>query len=178
MFGVQAQQGERNADVIVKVAVGGQGALAKEDGDHLFDGGFAGIAGDRHARHRELGGVAGGQAAEPLAGIGNAHVRVEHAAVTAIFHQRGHRAGVPGLSQEGVAVEALAAQCHEQAVRAQLAGIGADRVQGAVAAAQLAGGPVTDLGETHHAAPPVDPAGACQAARASRARSRSSMGWR
>ena len=160
VLGVQTQQRERHADVVVEVAVGGQGALAQQDGDHFFNGGLAGVAGDRHARHRELGGVAGGQAAQTLAGIGHAHVGVEHAGVTALFHQCGHRAGVPGLGQEGVAVKTLAAQRHEQAVRAQLAGVGADRAQGAVAAAQLAGGPVTDLGQAHHAAPPAG-AGAC-----------------
>ena len=162
--------------------MGGQGALAQQHGDHLFHGGLAGVAGDGHARHRELGGVTGGQAAEALAGVGDAHVGVEHAGVVAVFavviNQRGHRAGVPGLGQEGVAVESLAAQRHEQAVRAQRAGVGADRAQGAVFAAHLAGGPVTDLGQAHHPIPPAGAAGACHAARASRARSRSSMGWR
>ena len=52
-----------------------------------------------------------------------------------------------------------------------------DLIKPAVAA-HLAGGPVTDLGQAHHAIPPAGAAGACHAARASRARSRSSMGWR
>ena len=50
VFGGQAQQGERHADVVVEVAVGGQGALAQQHGDHLFHGGLAGVAGDRHTR--------------------------------------------------------------------------------------------------------------------------------
>src|SRR5699024_6867153 len=48
--GPQAQQGERHTDVVVQVAPGGQGVVTEQRGDHLLDGGFAGVAGYRHAR--------------------------------------------------------------------------------------------------------------------------------
>jgi len=129
MLGAQAKQRQRQADVIVEIAACRQPAVltrrrGQDGGQHLGDGGLAVAAGNGDDRNVEARPPTGGRRTQCQAGIRHHHLRhVEFQA--AIHHQRYGAAG-QGLVGEIMGVEPLALQAEEQAVRRQVAGVGAD----------------------------------------------------
>jgi hypothetical protein len=122
----QPQQGQRQADVVVEVAFGGEAGVAlpgtEDRGDHLRHRGLAVAAGHRHQRQDEAPAPGRGELAESEA-------RVRHLEAgqpgfgEAALGERGHRAGRLRPRQEIVGVEAVAAQGHEQVAGTQAPGI-------------------------------------------------------
>ena len=122
----QAQQGQRQADVVVEVAFGGEAGVAlpgaEDGGDHLRHRRLAVAAGHRHQRQIEALPPGRRELTEGETGIG--HLEPGQAGLgQAALGQRGDGAGRLGLGQEVVRVEALAAQGDEQIAGPNGAGV-------------------------------------------------------
>ena len=167
VFAGQTQQRQRHTDVIVEVATGGQGALAQHGGGHFLDGGLAGIAGYRQALTGKLVRIATGQTAQTQAGIVDLHGAGKVTLLT--IHQGGDGATFSGLGKKIMGIKTLALERHKQAARRHVTGIGHYGADLVVFPDQSATGPLGDLRQPHHEAPP-------RAARAWRASSLSSLG--
>ena len=156
----QAQQRERDTDVVVEVAARGKGSLCAQvrhqnGGDHFLGRGLAVAAGDGNQRALETTTPAARQRTQRTAGIG--HPQRGHAnALGEHFGQHGGRAGIDGGIDEGVAIEAITAQCDVQVPRAHAARIGgnAGETLGAAAEHRDVGQPLVDGAQIKHGAPP------------------------
>ena len=153
----QAQQGQRQANVVVEVAGGGQhrvgaGVATQNRRQHFLDRGLAVGAGDANAQRRQAERPAGGQPAQGQAGVlyldqaGAGQVKIR-------AHQRGRALG-DNLGDEVVGVEAFALQGDEQIAGTGLAAIGHYAQDVAVRAAQSAPGQFGGLQQRHHARSP------------------------
>ena len=188
MRGGEAQQRQRQAHVVVEVALRGQGRIAlvgaQHGGQHLRDGGLAVAAGHGYQRQIKLSAPAGRQRAQGRQGVGHLNAGQARRLQPAMGNGGGG-AGRAGLGQKGVGVETLALQGHEQVAGLQRAGVGvhARQRRGAVAhqargrdagAQQLEG-----LLQRHHGGVVgVAHATAPRRASASRACAMSENGWR
>ena len=167
VFAGQAQQRQRHTDVIIEVATGGQGALAQHGGSHLLDGGLAGVTGYRQALAGKLIRITTGQAAQTQAGIVYLHGAGKVTLLT--VHQGGDSTTLGGPGEELMGIKTLALERHKQAARRHVTGISHHSTDCAVFPDQGAAGPLGDLRQPHHDAPP-------RAASAWRASSLSSLG--
>src|SRR5690606_26119218 len=111
--GLERQQRERDADVVVQVAAGGERGLAEvggEDrGDHLLDRRLAVAAGHGDERQVEAAPPAGGDPSERLATVRHQQRR-RRGALGPALHGDGSRAPGEGFAAEVVRIEALATQ--------------------------------------------------------------------
>ncbi|MCY1182218.1 hypothetical protein D9M73_227680 [compost metagenome] len=111
MCGAQAQHRQRQADIVVQVAAGGQALVlahrrGKDGRDHFLDRGLAVAAGHRHRRQRELAAPAGAQLAQREARVRRDDGR--HACIELAADQHGGSAAdsaAGGGEQGGIAVE-------------------------------------------------------------------------
>jgi hypothetical protein len=125
----QAQQHQRQADVVVEVAFGGEhrvitaGLDAQDRRQHFLDRGLAVAAGHRDQRNREVRAPGGGEPAEREAGVVDPKRVADFGRLRAIEHDAGG-ALLQRLRAEGAAVEFFAAQRNEQVARADRAAVG------------------------------------------------------
>ena len=129
---LQAQQGQRHANVVVQVALGGQGIFTlpahsstQDAGQHLGDGGFAVAAGHGNQWQAELGTPQGGQFAQRTAAVGHLHAGQTGFGQASLGH-RCHSTRRSGLGQKMVGIECIAPQSHKQVARTQAAAVGVD----------------------------------------------------
>ena len=156
----QAQQRERDTDVVVEVAARGKGSLCTQvghqnGGDHFLGRGLAVAAGDGNQRALETTAPAARQRPQRTAGIG--HPQRGHAnALGERFGQHGSCTGVDGGVNESMAIEAIAVQRDVQVTGAHGARIGgnAGEALGAAAEHRDVGQPLVDGAQIKHGAPP------------------------
>ncbi len=137
MLRTQLEQGQRQSDVVVQVALGRQHTLgraaemcAQDRRAHFLDRGLAVAAGDAQERNRETAAPGGGELAQREARV--IHRDQRQAGVGLGPDACDHGAGGPlgqHLAHVVVAVEALALQCDEQHAGDHGARIGADGVE-------------------------------------------------
>ena len=131
VVGTQIEQGQGHANVVVQVALGGQGVVPRmgtQDGrDHLGHGGLAVAAGHGDQRQTELHAPTRCQLAQGDACIGHHQrgqaVRRSLCFARSLAHHR-HRALRLGLGDELVAIKALTTQSHKQVTCLQTAAVG------------------------------------------------------
>ena len=171
------QQGQRQADVVVQIALGGErsGAVASaQDGrDHLRHRGLAVAAGHRDQRQVETVPPCRGQRLQGRQRIGHLQATQARLGQTTLGQGR-HRARLARCSQEVMGIKALAAQGHEQVAGLQAAGVGMHPLERerAIAHQHRAGQQRMGLGQGHHGCAPTgcavaDARRACKAAVAS-----------
>jgi hypothetical protein len=122
----QAQQRQRQADVVVEVAFGGERRIAdpraEDRRDHLRHRRLAVAARDRDERHREAAPPRGRELAQRAPAVGDDEPG-QRRLFQATLGERGDGAGGFGIGQIGVRVEALAAQGDEEVPRRDAAGV-------------------------------------------------------
>ena len=131
----QAQEHERNADVVVQVPGRGQHSVIapcrpQAARHHLLHCGLAVAAGDRHQTDLEARAPAGGEPAEPDAGVvydDQPRVRLPHP--FRLGHHRGDSPQLQGLVDELVPVEPIALQRDEQVAVTDLTAVRAHPVE-------------------------------------------------
>ena len=155
MLGAQAEQRQRQADVVVEIAPCRQSAVlarrrGQDGGQHLGDGGLAVAAGDGDHRNVEASPPTGRRRTQRQAGVGNQDLR--HVEVQPTIHHQRHGPAGQGLVGEVMGVEPLALQAEEQAERRQVAGIGADILEndGGIADQLGVGNQVGEFAQGHH----------------------------
>ena len=118
MRGTQAKQSQRQADIVIQVAAGGQHRSAidrLQDGrDHFFGGRLSVRAGHRDHRQRELRPPGCGQAAKRQACVVDHDGRSPRWQLAFVRHQHGGSPRLQRLSQKIVGIETLANQSNEQ----------------------------------------------------------------
>ena len=122
----EAEERQRHAHLVVEVPLGLQDRAAggQDGGHHLAGGGLAVGAGHRHHRQVEAAAVVARHRAERGQGVGHQQARQAAGRGGGVGDHRGGRAGPGGGGQEGVGVEALAAQRHEEGAGRRGAGVG------------------------------------------------------
>ena len=159
MLRVQAEQRERQADVVVEIAGGRQAGvfthgLREDRGDHLLDRGLAVAARHGDDGNRELAAPAGGKLAEPEARVGDSqhgHIGDIQGGSRCARHQHGSSATRHHLGQEIVRIETLADQRDEQVARLDGAAVGRHAQDRRIGAGQMgAGHPGSGVGGAHH----------------------------
>ncbi len=116
----QLEQGERHADVVVEVALGGEhrrarAAMCGQDcREHLLHRRLAVAAGERHQRQREARPPVRGEPPERKARIRDHHLRKRGLARQLARHERGGGAAARRFGDEVVGVEALAPDRDEE----------------------------------------------------------------
>ena len=131
VVGAQIEQGQGHANVVVQVALGGQGVVPRmgtQDGrDHLGHGGLAVAAGHCDQRQTELRTPTRRQLAQSDACIGH-HQRGQAVRCCLCFARtlanHGHSALRLGLGDELVAIKTLTTQSHKQVTCLQAAAVG------------------------------------------------------
>ena len=127
----QAQQHQRQSDVVVEVAFGlqhgrvGAGFHPQDGRQHFLHRGLAVAAGDGDDRNRETLAPGGGQPAKREPRVVDADGRVEFWRLRGVQHHAGC-ALLQGLGGESAAVELFAAQRDEEIARLDAAAVGAD----------------------------------------------------
>ena len=157
-----AEQGQGHPDVVVEVALGRHDApdLAQDGGDHLLAGGLAVAAGDGQDPAWDAPTPGSGQAPEAEAGV--VHHPLGQIQVQGALHQGRDSPIGSGLGDEGVCVEALPAQRHEQAPGAVAPAVGDDPGEAAVGAGQAPACFACGLAQVpHQRRPPVHSRRAC-----------------
>ena len=163
---IQPQQCQRQADLVVQVALGCQRRLRlpgpQDRRDHLRHGSLAVASGDGDQRQLEARAPAGGQLTQRQFGV----VHFQPAAAArdaAAVRQRGDRALAFGLGQEIVGVVALAADCDEQVAVLQRprVAVNAPDLQCAVADQCRAGQPRLGFVQCEHHAATRSSSAAC-----------------
>ncbi|EXI77992.1 MAG: hypothetical protein AW12_03079 [Candidatus Accumulibacter sp. BA-94] len=154
---VQLEQGERQTDVVVEVALGGQHRAVESDlqdaRDHLLGGGLAIAAGHRQQRQREAIAPVGRQRTQRQAGLGNpkqGQTSDQQAIGAVCRHHRGSGATRHRRGEVVVAVEMLAAQGDEQLARGNCPTVGRHAAEGHIPAGELAGRRTCSRHEIHH----------------------------
>ena len=182
MRGAQLEQGQRQADVVVEVAGGGQHAVgriaelrAQDRRAHFLDRGLAVAAGDAQQRDREAAAPVRCQGTEREARIGHGDQRqVGMGSGEFPGHQRAGRSTRKHVGDIGMAVELVAFQRDEELAGGDAARIGGHAAEiGVVPLRRGADGPGR-LVQPHHRAPPA----VRRAASANFAASRSENAWR
>jgi hypothetical protein len=156
--GIQAEQRERQADVVVQVAARRQHGIAElrlEDGcDHFLGCRLAIRAGNGDHRQREAGAPGGGEAAQPEAGVIDDDGGSAGRQFGGIGDHEGGGAAFPGLGKKIVGIETFTAERDEQLAGADGPGIGGNARQRDIGAHELAPDGMCDLREMPvHAAP-------------------------
>ena len=128
MRGVQTEQRERHADLVVEVAGGRQARVLAERGgedrrDHFLDRGLAVAARDGDERHAELAAPAARERAQRDARVGHAQ-RGHVPAFRRARDERGRHVARRDVRQEVVRVETLALERDEQIAGAGAAAVG------------------------------------------------------
>ncbi len=153
--GLETQQSQRHADVIVQVAPGGQaGTRLREDGrGHLLRGGLAVAAGDADDRDGELIPPRVTECLESQLRVGYDNLRQRN-----ILHGVNDRAGrARGVRRvdEFVRVEAGAPERHEQLTPREGSGVARNAKEGLVGPLQHAATGCREIGEGSLHAPPL-----------------------
>jgi hypothetical protein len=170
MPGSEAEQGQRQADVIVQVAArrqhGGAERRLEDGGDHFLGRRLAVRAGHRDHRQVEAGAPGGGEAAEGEARIVDDDRRYAIRQARGLMQEQRHGPGRHRLCQEIVGVEAFAAERDEQLAGIDVAGVRRYAAHDEVVADQAPAAGAGDIGKPpfHHAT------SRCEAPRAARAR--------
>ena len=131
VVGAQIEQGQGHANVVVQVALGGQGVVSRmgtQDGrDHLCHGGLAVAAGHGDQRQTELRTPPSRQLTQSDACIGHHQrgqaVRRSLRLARGLTHH-GYSALRLGLGHELVAIKTLTTQSHKQVTCLQAAAVG------------------------------------------------------
>ena len=113
MLVAEAEEGLGDADVIVEVAVGLEGAelLAEHGGGHILTGGLAHAAGDGDDLDIKLAAIVGRQVAQGQHGVRHQDVELIRPVVRQLVVGKGaHGAIFQGLADVGVTIEPLAHQ--------------------------------------------------------------------
>ena len=157
---IQAQQGQRHANVVVEVALRGQHGLRLEGAQnrrhHLCDRGLAVTARHSDQGQLELRAPACGQLAQGVFAISHHQTGQTGASQSGVrcitLAQGGYGALGLGLGQVVVAVKALALECHEEVARHQAAGVGVHTLHGDAGITNdlRAGDPLCCLLQGHH----------------------------
>ena len=164
----QAQQRQRHANVVIQIALRGEGGIAccgTQDGrNHLRHGRLAVAAGHGNQRQRELRAPADGELAQRLLAVGHFQTAPTHGRQLAGLAHGRHGAGFTRLREEAVGIETLALEGNEQVTGLQRARIGMHALHGGGAIAHQNGlrQPPGCLIQRHHrGAHAVAPSRAC-----------------
>ncbi len=159
MAGIEGKQGERDSDVVVEIAAGGEDLVAgpQDRCDHFFGAGFPGAAGNGNDTDGHDPAICGGQALE-----GGQRIFTRNpTALKAVRHTCGeHGDGTlgDGVVDELMAVEVLPGEGDEQVAWPEIAGIRADACDATVGGtgAQFPTTPTGGLVQRQwfHSAPP------------------------
>jgi hypothetical protein len=154
---VQSEQGERQADVVVVVATGGEDRVGKSrlqnTGDHLLGRGLAVAAGDGDHRQRETAAPVGRECPQREPGVGDLDQRQRERAQRLGGIGGHHRSdGTARLGGRDVlmTIETFPTQSHEQIAGSNRAAVDRDAVKGQVVAGQFAGGRPGGAEQIHH----------------------------
>ncbi len=163
MTGAQPQQHQRQADVVVEVADGGQHRfhrlqivatlmLAQDGGAHLLDRGLAIAAGDADQRQIELAPPVTGQAAQRQAGVGHAQQRQAPPVIggPGVIDHGGGGAMGQHVAHVVVTIEAFSVQRDEQFADGDRARVGRDADERVALRAGGAAGGLRGFEEIHH----------------------------
>jgi hypothetical protein len=158
----QLKQRQRQADVVIQIALGGQhfgAADAQNRRAHFLDRGLAIAAGQADQRNVETRAPVGGQRAQRQPRVGHREQRqigmVGGTGGKLVRHQRADRALLQRRNDKIMAVEMLAANRHEQIADGDRARIAGHALKGGIRPVLRGADSPRGGGEQqHHAAPP------------------------
>ncbi len=134
MTRLAAQQGEREAELVVQVALGLETGThhGQDRGAHLLRGGLAVAAGNRDHRSREGAAVTGGQAPQRSGGVIDRHDRAVRGnlwKLRLVPHEQSPCARVHSLLQELVGIKALSPNRDEEIAFTEAASVDGHAVE-------------------------------------------------